>query len=224
MNGLSVVTLFNVPTLVAFSTIMWFMATCSFTLLYFMYKDHMLGKMATAFGLIFVGRVVFNYTDLVYKAEISMTIRAVASYFLIIAALNGQRRNRHTDWWLGATLVVAVFSQWYDTLILHPQDFPMPLSIGPISGAIALGWLFGAWKFLFDSPTRYAKCISYKALGTLFFIRGILAILGSNSLITGTTLLYIAVADVISLSVLVILGIWFSFERHRVDMDCDLEF
>jgi hypothetical protein len=177
----------------------------------------MLIRFASAFFLIFLGRYVYNFTDwsLIVRQDLTILLRAVASYMLIIASLNGTRKSEHTNMWLAFFLFVAVATQW-----ISGGSVPAPLSIGPISFALSLGWFFAAWKFLFDTPTIYEDCSAYEFLGGVFAIRGITAVLGSNPSVPASWLVWVGLVDLISLALLLLGGIILAFQRHRVIMDC----
>lgn len=205
--------------LTAMSTALWLLTASIFVSIYGTYRDKMMARLALAFFLIFVSRYINYYTDIspLLKHNIVITIRAASAYMIVIAALNGHRRNKHTDYWLGAFLLVALCTQWFTPTLLVPKYF----SLGPVLFITLIGWLFAAWRMLVDPEQPYENCFVCRIFGAVCLSRAIVSFLIFNPNLPANLRTTGSVLDIITLGALMLVGYSFSFYRHRIFMECE---
>lgn len=143
----------------------WLIASVVFSAVAVDFKDRLLSNMSVSFMLIGVSEIVpaLGLVNNLYVEDITLILKSMAAYTLIIGAVNGSDRFRLTKYLLLLSLGAGIFSR----IILRN----VPSVIGPTIFAMLVGFGFTSFSFFNGGIShKFRNCLSYKLCGILFLI------------------------------------------------------
>lgn len=182
------------------------------------FNDKMLRRFALAFALLAVSRFLRVTLPLgetnAWLVGLVVGVRALAAWFIIVGALNGDVRYKLTKWALAAALASTTFSAAIGT-----GDPARPLAF-----ALFLGYTFAAVRFnVGRRGGRFRECPSYDFFYTVFGIKALLAVAQIVFIsVAGQTVIF--AADAVTALAMVSAAVFLAVERHRVVVDCTVEY